>query len=276
MASSALDAALRPLAPGTLLEIGNRTLSIQVAPQAGGRIAQITRNGIAWLCTHDAEHAAAIAWGCYPMVPWAGRIRQGRFRFDGREHRLPANLGAHAIHGVGFVLPWEVASHTATRVELVLRLPQDATWPFGGVARQSITVGERSLRLEMSLIASDQAMPYPVLGWHPWFRKPERLEFTPQSHYPRDAEGVATLPLADPPWGRPWDDCFINTQPVQLHRVGQILRLSSSCNHWVIYDERAETTGVEPQSGPPDAFNFEPVQRLASGEACSVWFLMEW
>jgi aldose 1-epimerase len=115
-----------------------------------------------------------------------------------------------------------------------------------------------------------------VLGWHPWFRKPERLEFAPASYYPRDAQGIATMPLADPPWGRPWDDCFINTQPVQLHRTGQILRLTSNCDHWVVYDERAESTCVEPQSGPPDSFNLDATRRLAAGDAVSAWFLMEW
>jgi len=51
---------------------------------------------------HDPEFRSPLAWGSYPMVPWAGRIRHGRFRFDGEEYELPINFGAHAIHGVGF------------------------------------------------------------------------------------------------------------------------------------------------------------------------------
>ena len=38
-----------------------------------------------------------IRWGAYPMAPWAGRIRDGRFTFRGRDVRLPLNLPPHAI-----------------------------------------------------------------------------------------------------------------------------------------------------------------------------------
>ena len=63
--------------------------------------------------------------------------------------------------------------------------------------------------------------------------------------------------MADPPPG-PWDDCFINHEPVTLQRAGQQLRLSSDCTHWVVYDATSFATCVEPQSGPADAFNLEP------------------
>jgi aldose 1-epimerase len=269
-----LDAALQPLAPGELIHIGNDTLAVTIAPQAGGRIAQIMCDGVAWLAGHSETNTAAIAWGSYPMVPWAGRIRRGRFHFGEQTHQLPINLGAHAIHGVGFVLPWHVAMHTATRTELVLALPTDERWPFGGTARQSITTEGRTLRLELSVTAGAQAMPKPVLGWHPWFAKPDAIDFQPDAAYPRDSEGIAVRPLQPPPLG-PWDDCFINTRPVLLHRAGQTLRLASDCDHWVVYDEPAQTTCVEPQSGPNDAFNLAP-SILAPGATVSAWFTLEW
>jgi aldose 1-epimerase len=124
--------------------------------------------------------------------------------------------------------------------------------------------------------AVEHAMPHPVLGWHPWFVKPERLEFAPTHCYPRDAEGIATLPLADPPWGSAWDDCFINSTPVSLQRGQQVLRLTSDCIHWVVYDERAHSTCVEPQLGPPDAFNLLATPTLSPGETAHAWFLLEW
>jgi aldose 1-epimerase len=33
------------------------------------------------------------------------------------------------------------------------------------------------------------------------------------------------------------------------------LEVSSSCDHWVVYTEPPHAVCVEPQSGPPDAFN---------------------
>ena len=273
MADEAGDGAQAPLAPGALLDIECGALRVSVAPSAGGRIAQIVYADDAQLVGPDDGHPQTIAWGCYPMLPWAGRVRNGRFRFDGRAHRLAPNLGPHAIHGVGFAMPWQVELHTADCIVLSLQLPRDARWPFGGIARQTIRAMPRCLRLTLGLQAEDQAMPA-VIGWHPWFRKPDRIEFAPAAVYPRDAEGIATRPLAPPP-PPPWDDCFTGADGAVLHRDGQRVTLTSDCSHWVVFDETAHATCVEPQSGPPDAFNLEP-SRLDAGQAITHWFEMTW
>lgn len=273
-ASSATCHAQRPMHPGPLVRIAHGSLTVDIAPSAGGRIAQITTDHDTWLIGHDEGDEAMIAWGSYPMLPWAGRIRHGRFRFHGRDIQLPRNFGEHAIHGIAFALPWWIDGHSPTHIDLSLPLPEDESWPFGGIARQRIEVGQDGLRMTLSITAGEQPMPA-TLGWHPWFRKPDRLEFAPTRMYPRDAQGIATLPVIDPP-PPPWDDCFLNDKPLVMHRAGQRIRLSSSCDHWVIYDETAHATCIEPQSGPPDAFNLTPSRQLSPGETLSVWYAMEW
>lgn len=271
---AARDSAQQTLAPGDLIRVGNDMLTVEIAPAAGGRIAQITCDGSKWLVEHNDEHAAMIAWGCYPMLPWAGRLRHGCFQFQGREYTLLPNLGEHAIHGVGLGMPWHVEQHAPRCVELSLQLPRDARWPFGGYARHRIEVGaDRRLRMQLQVTAGEQAMPV-VIGWHPWFRKPDTLRFSPDRVYPRDAEGIATLPLDAPP-PRPWDDCFINDTPIDLQRGDQTLQLTSSCNHWVVFDALEHATCIEPQSGPPDAFNIAPLC-LEAGQTCAAWYVMEW
>jgi aldose 1-epimerase len=265
--------AMAPIAPGPLITIAKGPLSVEIAPAAGGRIAQIVRDGVEWLVGHDEQASAMIAWGSYPMVPWAGRIRRGRFDFQDRSYQLPLNLGEHAIHGVAFAMPWRVDAHSRNHAELSLALPDDERWPFGGTSRQRFEVGENRLRMTLSVTAGERAMPA-AIGWHPWFRKPERIGFSPTLAYPRDEEGIATRPLAQAPPG-PWDDCFVNEDPVQIHRCGQSLTLTSDCTHWVVYDETGHATCIEPQSGPPDGFNLEPM-RLAPGASIDAWFLFEW
>jgi aldose 1-epimerase len=268
-----IDAALKPLAPGAMLRIASGAVAVDVAPKAGGRIAQITCDSVEWLAGHTAARAATIGWGSYPMLPWAGRLRRGRFRFQGQSYRLPVNLGTHAIHGVGFALPWRVDAHAANWIELSLQLPEDERWPFGGHAQQRIVVGDRQLELHLTIAADARPMPY-AIGWHPWLLKPDHVEFKPIAMYPRDAEGIATRPFVDPP-PPPWDDCFIQREPVIVRRAGQTLRLTSDCTHWVVYDQPADTTCIEPQTGPPDAFNLAP-QTLAPGASRSAWFRWEW
>ncbi|MEN4902207.1 aldose epimerase [Luteimonas sp. TWI1437] len=269
----ARDDATAPLPPGAVLRIGSGATQIVVAPDAGGRIAQIVHDGVAQLVGPEDVLPATIAWGCYPMLPWVGRIRRGRFRFDGRQYVLPANFGAHAIHGFGFALPWQVEAQTCDAVALSLALPLDAVWPFGGTAAQRIEVAPGRIMLTLSLAAGEHAMPAEI-GWHPWFRKPERVAFAPAQVYPRDDDGIATLPLA-PAAPSPWDDCFPGGDDIVLHRGDQRLRLRSDCDHRVVYDAAPHATCVEPQSGPPDAFNLAP-RRLAPGERLTRWFELAW
>ena len=91
------------------VRIGNDRVQVDVAHDDGGRIAQITVDDIALLVGQaEAHEPSPLAWGSYPMVPWAGRIRHGRFRFDDDAYELPVNFGAprdprrrlrHAVDG---------------------------------------------------------------------------------------------------------------------------------------------------------------------------------
>lgn len=262
-----LHGALASMPAGSVLTLRRGGIEVDLAPAAGGRIAQIRVDGIEQLIGPDDGWPAMIAWGCYPMVPWAGRVRDGRFRFEGRDWQLSRNLGEHAIHGVGFAMPWRIDHLGDASARLSLELPEDAAWPFGGVARQQVEVRENAVRLLLSVQAGARAMPADI-GWHPWFRKPDRLDFKPLQMYPRDAEGIAVLPAGSPSDG-PWDDCFLGEGEIVLHRDGRAVRLSSECGHWVVYDGTAHATCVEPQTGPPDAFNL--AQRvLQPGEVLGV------
>lgn len=252
------------LAPGRL-QIGNDTITVEIEPSAGGRIAQITCAGVELLIDRSDSTADPLRWGCYPMLPWAGRVRHGRFELDGVAHQVPVGPDGHALHGVGFTSAWTVAEQTAVSVDLTLQLPTDATWPFGGSASQQIVVDGDAISLAMSVTAGEQRFPA-VIGWHPWFRKPTRVEFHPTSMY-RRVDGVAVdEQIAVQPG--PWDDCFVNVRPVIAVIDRIVVGLASDCTDWVVYDEPSHATCIEAQSGPPDAFNtrsdvLEPGQTLS-------------
>lgn len=258
------------LPPGELRTLRHGDWEVAVAPAAGGRLAQVRVAGMEWLVGPQAGYPGAISWGAYPMVPWAGRIRHGAFDFEGHHYQLPINLGTHAIHGIGFDRAWEVLEHGDTSLRLALDLGTDTQWPFGGRAEHLVSLHDGGLEMVLRVEAGERAMPRPVVGWHPWFRKLDRFDFAPRAYYPRDAEGIATLPLAAPPGPR--DDCYLNDQPVVIERAGQRLTLRSGCDHWVYYDEPDHATCFEPQSGPPDAFNLRAGESLLPGEAVEAWF----
>lgn len=246
-----------------ILELTHEETSVTVYPAAGARIGQIDVGGQPLLVDVPTRHERKpTMWGSFPMVPWAGRIRNGRFTFGGVDHQLTINhrdgadrRQAHAIHGLGFDRVWEVHDVQRTSCTCSLRLD----WEFGGIATQTIAVFDDRIVVTLQIETTRGPLPAEI-GWHPWFRKPDRLEFSPTQMYRRDDLGLPTGELVEPTDG-PWDDCFVNTHPIWLHydrSSAPIVRIDSGCDHCVVFDHLDHATCVEPQSGPPDAFNLDP------------------
>jgi aldose 1-epimerase len=248
-----------------VLEAGD--VRVELRPADGGRIRSLTVGGRELLVIDGTDDP--IRWGTYPMAPWAGRVRHGRFTFEGREHRLPLGLPPHAIHGVVYDRPWTVLAASARSAVLAIELADP--WPFRGRVEQRIELAPGWLEVAMTLRAEDR-MPA-TMGWHPWFRRdlgddgpPVRLEFEAAEMLVRDEEGIPTGERIAPPPG-PWDDAFTGVgSPPTLEWPGRLrLELRSSCAWWVVYTLPEHALCVEPQSGPPDALNDRPEVIPAGG-----------
>lgn len=271
------------------LAAGGATAAVDLA--AGGRLASLGVDGYELLIGLSdvpdtaPEGPAPIAWGLYPMAPWAGRIRHGRFRAGGVEHRLPLTLPPHAIHGTAYTSAgWRAVSPPTTdAADLTVEL--GAPWPWPARLDQRIHLTGDRLRLELTLTngAPPGSAPMPAsLGWHPWFRRRlgeavAELRFGPASMYELDGEGIPTGRLVPPPPG-PWDDCFTGLAgaPVIAWPGVMEVTLLSDCPCWVVYSRPAHALCVEPQSAAPDAANRHPRPELAAGEALTAWFEIRW
>ncbi|HLY14149.1 MAG TPA: hypothetical protein VKR24_07340 [Candidatus Limnocylindrales bacterium] len=142
----------------------------EVDPLAGGRLSSLIAGGRERLIDRPQAGSAlpAISWGSFLMAPWVGRVRDGRIGWQGRAFDLDRNEGSHALHGVGFDVPWHVDRTSETAVELHLAI-DPGRWQFGGTVHQRLTLEPGALRLE-AWIGASIAGPA-ALGWHPWFRR---------------------------------------------------------------------------------------------------------
>jgi aldose 1-epimerase len=149
-------------------------------------------------------------------------------------------------------------------------------WPFSGSVFHDIVLHPDRLELRLTLRA-DVDMPA-QLGWHPWFRKPERLVFASRSVHRRDSEGIAdrySVPVEDLVEGD-LDDCFTDVDENLTITISEReLHLRSSCLHWVVYDRPVHATCIEPQSGPPNVLNTDP-RIVVAGSSTSEWFTISW
>jgi aldose 1-epimerase len=227
-------------------------LEFDVDADHGARLSSLRVGGreLLW----NDERSSSFAWGCYPMIPWAGRVRRGHFAFRGEQYTLPITMAPHAIHGTCHDRRWRHESDGSYTIEL------GPDWPFGGRARQRFDLINEgsSLHCTIEVTADARAMPVSV-GWHPWFRRPVTLSFLARSMYKRDPDGIPDGTLVTGVPG-PWDDCFTNLvgAPQLAFLDGPTIMITSSCDHWVVYDQPEHAVCVEPQSGPPDAFTLAP------------------
>ncbi|CAM2070161.1 Aldose 1-epimerase [Sulfidibacter corallicola] len=243
------------------LTSGDATLAID--PSHGARLTSLSIAGLELLVPPTAN---TFHWGCYPMAPWAGRIRYGRFEFDGRDYQLPLTMPPHAIHGTTYNRPWRRYNGAAS-----FDIDLGPDWPFPGRAVQHFRLGPNRLDLTMEIHSDSEPFPASA-GWHPWFQRqlgrgePAQLSIQADSMYARDEHHMATDRLIPPPPG-PWDDCFVGVrQPVEILWPGALrLCMEADVQHWVVYNEPEHAFCVEPQSAPPDALNIEP--RLVTPEA---------
>ncbi len=251
------------------LNAGDAHLTVDLV--AGGRISALSI-GEAELIVPQAVDPNPLNWGCYPMVPFAGRLQDGLLDFDGATHTLPRTLDPHAIHGYGFTSEWSRLDDQA--IEWNFSEP----WPFTGRATQRFELIENRLTITMDVLAH-QRQPMQV-GWHPWFQRTTaagdlEFELPPSSMYRRGSDGIPDGELITPPPG-PWDDCFtaLATEPVL--RWGDLtLELSADADHWVVYDGPAHAICVEPQTGPPNGVNSAP-EILEAGQTLTTSFTMRW
>lgn len=193
--------------PAGLVELAAGPMRLRLAPQIGGAIAALhEQRGDApfdWLRPASAEDLARgdpFAMGSFPLLPWCNRIRDSRARFGGREIALPAShparpSGKHALHGLGWLRPWQVVEAAPTRAHLALTFEADAQWPWAFEASQVFELDASGLRCTVALTNRDSA-PMPAgIGHHPYVphRPGTRLQVDTAAMWRADAE---VMPVA--------------------------------------------------------------------------------
>src|SRR2546427_4411370 len=146
----------------------------RIDPADGGRIVSLVIAGVERILPKARARARepALYWGCYPMVPWAGRLAHGRIPTNHGEVRLEPNLPPSAIHGLGFDKSWVIVERSETAVTVLCDL-RGLGWPFGGRALQKLRLGVRGLELELE-VGGDTKGGAPGPGWQPGVHRPGR------------------------------------------------------------------------------------------------------
>lgn len=230
-------------------------IRVEIDLEHGARLSSVQWGGYEFSVQ---KRENILWWGWYPMIPWAGRVLHGKFRHkDGREEQLPTNvIPPHAIHGLGFQIPWQDCGNGVSRV--------DFPAPYNGASAElRVSVSGNVLNYELEYFAGDCDLP----GWagiHTWFPREigggaEKAEviFDAEKMLKVDETLMPNGEFISPITPQPWDDVFhtpIGT-PTTVWRGGAKLEVTSPTPWWVVYTLDSEGVCIEPQTAPPNAQN---------------------
>ena len=236
--------------------------------RAGDVVARVSARGgrLTSLAIGDLEMLQqGVPYGCFPMVPWCGRMRDGVLRFAGSTHRFEPDDPPHALHGTARDHIWQVDEADDDRLRL--RHELQPWWPYAGTVTQTVSLEPTALAMTLRIASGGEDFPAQA-GWHPWFRRrltsdpagALRVAFTPEWQEERGADYLPTGRRISPR-PTPWDDCFGTPDGVDvgLEWPGLAhMRIRSDARWVVVFDHRPFATCIEPQTGPPNGINTAP------------------
>ncbi|MER5868420.1 aldose 1-epimerase family protein [Streptomyces sp. NPDC002044] len=249
------------------------------------------------------------------LVPWPNRIRDGRYRWGGRELQLPLTEPAagNAIHGLVRRLSWRVAEAGDSRAVLEVRLRPQPGYPFHLQVGVEYTLGDGGLAVAVTARnLGTTAAPY-GFGQHPYVTAGTAtvdeavLTVPARTRMITDERGlpVADEPVAGTPYDlrapravgalrldTPFGDLDRDTDGRAVVRlahpsgdVGTDVWLGPGADYVQLYTgdtlppgERRRAIAVEPMTCPPDAFRSGTgLVALAPGAHHTVrWGITPW
>jgi aldose 1-epimerase len=284
-----------------LATLESEALRLAVLPEAGASVVGLElRLGDAWVPVMRPTPPAAVAslnssdMSSFVLAPYSNRLRDARFRFQGRDYPLrPNTADGHAIHGDVRKRPWKVRSLERERIALSFdsREFADVNFPFPFTVDLAYALAGESCETEIALRnAGEAAMPAGV-GFHPYYPRTlldpgeqVELEARVTGAYPELVPTTGPRPLApgeDFSRSRPLGDvdldtCFAGwdgrariTWP--RSRVVAEIECDAALSHLIVFTPPGKPFfAVEPVSNANNGFNL-----LAAGVAGSGVAVLE-
>ncbi len=243
---------------GPEITLGTDLLNISIRPEDGCRITSIKAHGTEILRQWSPEKRG-FQYGCFPMVPWVGRVGGGLLYHAGRTHQLGINRPPHALHGLACFRPWTAESDNDFSLDL------SGIWPWDGCAQQHIEVNGNTLAISLVISTLQEEFPAQA-GWHPWFNRwlddlpksrQNEAELTFDADW-QEESGENQLPtgIRIPVQSGPWDDCFGNEHPTKaiIRWPGLMMSMESTTEWLTVFTKPDDSFCVEPLTGPPQVF----------------------
>lgn len=224
------------------------------------------------------------------MFPFAGRIKDGKYTFEGKDYVInhSGENGPNAIHGFVFTRRWRVIDYAANRVVGEFQGSIDAPetlseWPSDYRIQIAYTVSGATLTTDITISNPGKSVLPFTFGLHPYFRVPlgkgdaaQTIVTVPAEEYwvlgemLPTGEQLPVDPTRDLRAGKPFPEVIVDDVLTTMtaidgtiftsveDRASGVRLVESFPDHYkycIVYTSpNRESMAIEPYTGAPDPF----------------------
>lgn len=206
--------------------------------------------------------------GMAVMLPFANRIRNAEYKWDGKTYRLPRNNGNHSIHGLTRDAEWSVVHRGESTASLTYSLISEG-YPVPLFLKVSYNLNDTEFNVAIEARNEGKVTAPFMAGMHPYFNfdgiwalesQRNLLELNYAGQYFPDGTfksiGPGNLGSSS---GKTYDNTFIAGCPVTMVSKGTRIRIvTKEMPYLVVYSgqySQGRSVALEPMTGAPDSFN---------------------
>ena len=225
--------------------------------------------------------------GCAILLPYAGRVRNGEYTYEGKSYSLPKNSEGNAIHGFLKDTNLEIKRSEASLIEMSTSLAHSGYTTTLGVMIQ-YELSDTRLSVSIRTTNTGKRESPLSIGFHPYFLgkswelehncSVERLEM--EDNYFPDGRTLSVDFNRKKLEKEKFDDCF--SFPCDAHLVTDQIKLGiskRSMPYTVLFNGKwaeGKSVAFEPYTSAPDAFNNGiGLIHLAGGKSFECGFTIE-
>ena len=255
------------------LQNASNTTSAKICLDQGARLQELKFNGV-YIIKEQENFDYAISYASSVLFPFASRIKDGKYSFQGDDYQFNRNDGNNALHGLLFDKEFELFEpeahhHCCFATFNYYEKNLSEGFPFPYFFSVTYTLFEDQLKINFTVKnIGESSFPF-TLGWHPYFNcddfENSYLSFDSDKKVMFD-ESLITKEIVDEKTPEVFklhnqhlDDCFIlNDNKIKFSTPDYKVELTQYSEEYYLQlftPKNIPVIAVEPMTGISDSFN---------------------
>ena len=255
------------------LQNASKTTSAKICLEQGARLLELKFNDI-YVIKEQPNFDYSISYASSILFPFASRIKNGKYAFQGSDYQFECNDGPNALHGLIFNKRFELfepeeSVDNCSATFNYYEKNKSKGFPFTYYFSVTYTLSENDLNVRVTVKNTDNnAFPF-ILGWHPYFNsdnlKESSFSFNSDKRVEFDENLITKEIVASKTPSifkiedKQLDDCFIlNDNKVSFKTPSYKMEITSDSkrNYLQLYTPKDKSViAIEPMTGISNSFN---------------------